>query len=281
MKIAEEKLSNIPSISNLNSNVSKPIRPLYSQVANNESMIVIKPKNEDQSNGQTKSDIMRTLNPVDLDISVSKVKNIQSGGILIGCNKPDDVHKFKQMAEQKLSAGYKIHEVKSNNPKLKLVGMIEKYSEDQLLKFLKAQNDVFSEDSKCSVVKIWSTKNNKHLYQALLDIDRITFCKVMTQGNLFVNYDVCSVFDATDLKICYKCSGFNHFQTSCKSSKFVCPKCSLDHSVKECPSDAVPRCANCVNAKLAENKHFVWDIKKCTVYQKKLEHYKLSIFSNK
>lgn len=282
MKLAEQKLSDITSLSlSQNSLPNGPNKPLFSEVTSRESMVVIKPKNSDQSNGQTKTDIMKTLNPLDLNIQVSKVKNVKSGGILIGCNKPDDAHKLKQMAEEKLSSEYKIREVKNNNPKLKLVGMIEEYTEDQLLKFIKTQNKVLSENSECRIVKIWPTKKNVHLYQAIVELDSDTFRKVMTQGNLFVNYDACTVYDATDLKICFKCSGFNHFQNKCKSTKFVCPKCSLDHSIKDCASDAAPKCANCLNAKLTDYNHFVWDSVKCTVYQKKLEHYKHSLFSNK
>lgn len=276
MKIANEKLSNVSSLSNLN--VGKP---LYSQVASNNSMVVIKPKNSAQSNGQTKSDIMKSLNPVDINIQVSKIKNVHSGGILIGCNKPDDAHKFRQMAEAKLSSEYNITGVRNNSMKLRLVGMIEKYSDDQLLKFIKAQNNVLCDVSECKVVKIWPTKKNNQLYQAVIQIDSESFCKVIQQGHLFVNYDVCAVYDATDIKICYKCSGFNHFQSTCKSTIFVCPKCSLDHSIKDCTSTATPRCANCVNAKIADHDHLIWDLSKCTVYQKKLEHYKLSLFSNK
>ena len=161
---------------------------------------------------------------------------------------------------------------------INVVGMIEQYKDEQLVKFIKSQNDVWSEKSDCKVMKIWATKNKRNIFQALLEVDVETFCKIMKQGNLFVNYDVCAVYDATDIKICYKCSGLNHVAKSCSNSKIVCPKCSLEHTVKECPSTSLPICINCVNAGLDENNHFVWDKTKCTVYIKKLEHHKLSIF---
>ena len=64
-----------------------------------------------------------------------------------------------------------------------------------------------------------------------------------------------------------KCSGLNHVVKSCSNSKIVCPKCSLEHTVKECPSISLPKCMNCVNAGLDENNHLAWDKTKCTIYQ--------------
>lgn len=271
IKLANAKLSDIQSSIHKNDSY-----PLYSQVASNKPMVIIKPKDSEKTNAQTKLDIMGSLNPVDLNLQVSRIKNVSEGGILIGCNDNEGAKKFKQQAVEKLSANYEIKDVKTINPKLRIVGMIEGYSDDKLLEFVKTQNDVFGEASMCNVLKIWPTKKNRNIYQALLEVDAATYGKVLNLGHLFINYDVCAVYDGLQLKLCYKCSGLNHFQKSCTNNKVACPKCSLDHYIKDCPSNAQPKCVNCYNAKIADNSHFAWDASKCTVYKKKLEHYKAS-----
>lgn len=276
LKIATDKISQLSSVSNVKESV-----PLYSQVVDNKSMIIIKPKNSDQPNAQTKCDLMNSINPVDMNIQVAKVKNLSQGGILIGCNDSKDASKFKQMAKQKLSTNYEIKEPRKGYFKIKIVGMIEKYSNDDLVKFIRHQNELFSESNEVSVSKIWSTKSNKNLYQAILNVDAESYCKILNQGYIFVNYDVCMVYDAIELKICYKCSGFNHYEKTCASKKLVCPKCSGSHNVRDCPEDAVPKCINCVNARVTDCNHHVWDKVNCTVYKKKLLHYKDSLFGNK
>lgn len=276
LKIADDKLSKI--ISPVKQDESPP---LFSQVIDKKSVVIIKPKNSEQRNAETKSDIMNSINPVDLNIQVSKVKNLSNGGILIGCQDSSGADKFKQLAKQKLSSRYEIKEAKKGNFRVKIVGMIEEYSEDQIVNFIRHQNALFSENSSCRIIKIWSTKKNSRIYQAVAEVDAETYCKILNQGHLFINYDVCTVYDAIKLNICFKCSGLNHYEKNCSCNKIVCPKCSFEHSVKDCPIDAVPKCINCVNAKISDDNHFVWDSEKCMIYKKKLAHYKETLFCNK
>lgn len=276
LKIADEKLSNISMPTKL-----KEPAPLYSQVVDNKSMVIIKPKNSEQPNAQTKSDIMNNLNPIDLNIHVSKVKNLSNGGILIGCNSSSGADKLKQVAKVKLSTDYNVKDASRGSYRLKIVGMIEEYTAAQIVKFINHQNDMFSDSSNYKVCKIWPTKKNNRVYQALLDVEAETYCKVMEQGHLFVNYDVCTVYDAIDLKLCYKCCGFNHYEKTCSSNILVCPKCSRAHNIKDCSETSVPRCINCVNAKIDDNNHVVWDSTKCTVYKKKLTHLRETLFDSK
>lgn len=256
-------------------------KPLYSKIASTKSMIIVKPKNAEQPNSQTKSDIMKQINPIDLNVKVSKVKNTSNGGVLIGYANADGANKFKQAANEKLSENYHVNEVKNVNPRVKIVGMIEEYSDDQLLTFIKTQNDVIGENSKCNVRKIWPTKKNRRVYQAILEMDAETYFKLLELGNLFVNYDVCAVYDAIELRMCYKCSGFNHSSNNCNSNKTACPQCSLEHDIKSCPANFISKCINCVNAKILDCNHSAWDTTKCPIYKRKLEHYKSSLFSTK
>lgn len=257
--------------------VKQPI--LYSQAASSKRSIIIKPKNISQTNAQTKIDIVSNINPVDSNINISKIKNVRNGGILIGCSNVEGAKNFKKLASQKLSENYEVKELKNVNPRLKIVGMSEKYSEEQLLLFLKSQNNVMCENSVCKVLKVWPTKKCSDVYQAIVELDGETYCRVLNTGNLFVNFDNCIIYEALDLKICYKCSGLNHVQKFCNAT-IACPKCSLNHCISDCNSSNL-RCINCVNAKLDDCNHAALDTSKCPTYKQKLEQYKSSLFMAK
>lgn len=102
---------------------------------------------------------------------------------------------------------------------------------------------------------------------------------VMDLGKLFVNFDACSVFDATDVRVCFRCSSFNHVQSNC-SLKITCPKCTGEHPLNKCTSSTL-KCINCNNANLTDTSHAVWDAAKCPIYKKKLNNLKSSIFVTK
>ncbi|CAH1109054.1 unnamed protein product [Psylliodes chrysocephalus] len=87
-------------------------------------------------------DIMGNINPTELNVKVSKANNTRDSGILIGCSKNEDSSKFKDAANAKLSDAYEVKEIKSRNPKIRIVVMIEKHEPDELISLLKYQNDV-------------------------------------------------------------------------------------------------------------------------------------------
>lgn len=69
---------------NIPTTVEQPLK--YSEVVRNKTNpgVIIKPKNQEQQNSQTRSDLMQQINPLETSLQISKVKNVKGGGILIG-----------------------------------------------------------------------------------------------------------------------------------------------------------------------------------------------------
>lgn len=55
--------------------------------------IAVKPKNSNQKNSCTKSDLLQVANPVDLNVKINNVEHIKNGGILLDCMKSDKASK--------------------------------------------------------------------------------------------------------------------------------------------------------------------------------------------
>lgn len=253
--------------------------PSYSNAVKSKSMIVIKPRDTSQTNSRTKRDIMKNIDPVDLNLKVSQVKQVKDGGLFISCEDSEGADNIKKIVREKLSPDYRVSDVKKFLPKVKIVGLDENYPADEIVKFLRGQNNVISNSSHLRVLKTWATNKNSEIFQAIIEMDADTYTMVMKQGKLFVNFDVCSVYDATELMICYNCSGFNHGQSKC-SHNTACPRCAGDHCLNSCTS-SVRKCINCFNAKLNDFEHAAWDAGKCPIYLKKFNNLKSSLFANK
>lgn len=247
-------------------------QPRYSDVLKNKThpAVIVKPKNTEQPITQTKSDVMRHINPIESNIQLSKVKSVKNGGFLIGCKNKEDNEKIKKMVEDKLSDSYEIQEINGINPRVRVVGLTENYPYDQLVTYIKKCNaDLFLSNSVCKIIKTFPTKKNKNIFQVILQLDTFTYDKVIKAGNLFVGYDSCSVFDAIEIYRCYKCNEFHHSANNCKNSP-VCPLCSENHDLKQCKSKVLC-CSNCSKLKDTLNRdiptnHAVWDKNTCTAY---------------
>lgn len=248
-------------------------KPSYSSVLCNSAhpAIIVKPK-VTQDNKLTKSDILQNINPVDTDININKIKHIKDGGLLLSCQSTEEISRFKQMAQEKLSSDYEIRELKGLHPRIRIVGLSEKMDPDTICKFIvKQNNDLFSAVSDCKIIKVWPTKKNPEIYQAILQLDISDYAKVINNGCLLIGLDICKVYEAIEILRCFKCNGYNHSKTHCKNN-LSCPKCSLRHELNVCRVDKL-KCINCSVLKeksIDSNinfEHAAWDRENCHAYK--------------
>lgn len=262
------------TVSNVSSEGTKSLTT-YSEVLKNNTTpaVIIRPKNHEQTSSQTRIDILENINPLDTNLNISKVKEVKNGGILVGCKTIEENTKFKQMAEEKLAA-YEVKEVSGVSPRIRIAGIREKFSEEVLLRYIIGMNGQLINGADCKVLKLSPTRKNKDMYQATLQVDRISYEKVMKAGNIFIGYDSCPVFDAVEILRCYNCNNFNHSAKHCSKDP-SCPRCGENHSVVNCKSDTL-KCSNCVSLSLNKNidvpvNHAAWDTVNCAAYNQARE----------
>lgn len=282
-KNATAKLSEIDSLC-----YSHSAQSSYSQiVSGKQPNIVIKPKNKNQENSQTKSDILKNIDPINTHININKVKHIKEGGILVGCNSESESSKFKQIAGEKLADNYEIHELKSIHPRVRVVGITEKIDEAILLQYIRRQNtDLFDATAECEVLRLWPTKNKTNIFQATLQVDQNTYKKVINRGHLLIGLDTCTIYDALHVPRCFNCNAFHHNSKFCKNVT-SCPLCSENHELKVCTANQQQyKCSNCISIAQKQkidinSNHAVWDYNNCFAYKKVLDKLKFDVFGSK
>lgn len=265
------------------SHSSTSIKPSYAQVCKPLEKIVVKPKNPNQIMASTKSDLMQTLNPADLDFHIGKVEHTRDGGIILGCSHSDGIAKLKDIAQKELSSKYDVRVLKSARPQVRIVGMGTCYSDCELKNYLVKQNpQVFSEKSEIQIIRSWPTKKDKNVFQSLIQLDPSTFDIISSSGNILIGYDKCTVFEAFDIPRCFNCNGFFHTKKFCKC-KTRCPICAKEHDVKECPPQSITQCINCLNLKESNKidiavNHAAWDYEKCVSFKNATQKFKNDLF---
>jgi hypothetical protein len=279
LKLAEENLSNAAK------NFTSP-GPLFSDTVrrHNNPAIIIQPKNQ-QINSQTKSDIFQNIDPLERQIQIGRIKNVKNGGVLIAGNSTVDNEKLKKLAVDKLSNAYEVKEVKPLNPRIRVVGMSEKWELEHLTSYLiQINKHLFSIKPECKIINFGPTKKNDKIFQALVQVDQDSYSKIIDAGRLIVGYDSCNVYDAIEVRRCFNCNEFQHIATNCKN-QLTCPKCGFGHDLKNCKS-TFKRCVNCLllNKKDKTNfdvNHSVWDVRDCQAYQRLLNKIKSEILGIK
>ena len=79
-------------------NVSEK-KPSFSDVMKNKTQpgVIIKPKNKEQDVVATKTALSNKINPAETNLSISKVRGMKDGSLLIGCASKDDNARFKKI----------------------------------------------------------------------------------------------------------------------------------------------------------------------------------------
>lgn len=136
---------------------------------------------------------------------------------------------------------------------------------------MKRQNPIFAQGD-VKVFKVMQSETDKDLYNAAVQLDKLTFERAMEKGKVLINWDSCIIKEHYSIVRCHNCSGFNHLKIECRHNK-ACERCSKGHDTKECEEEALA-CINCIvaNEKYALNlntNHHVWS-KKCEILKRKI-----------
>lgn len=238
--------------------------------------VIVKPKQK-QNQTKSKDDLKRSVNPA--GFKIDNVTVSQSGTVAIKCVDVSDRDRMKNLIEEKMGDQYDVKVLTLRNPKVCVSGMDTKYSEDDIIKRLKEQNDFIAEyDIKCmKVIEKKNIRDKSAYYSAIIEINAEGFDKLMKKERVSIGWNRCRVYDCLNVKRCYKCLGFNHKSTECKLSD-VCARCLGNHKRNEkCREHEAgnDQCVNCIraNKKLSLNM----DIKhnslsrECPVYVRMLQ----------
>ena len=232
--------------------------------------LIIKPKDGKNIEGnEIKNAIKTNIDPVELEVGISKMKTIKNG-LTITCETKEESEKIQKEFESKMGINYEIKHIERKKPKIKIVGIDEELTKDELKRKIKNQNSAV----KMSDMEIVVIKKMKTKYMAIVEVDAGVYDIIMKMGKLKIGWCLCPIYEYVSVLRCYKCFGYNHKQGDCTRDQ-CCARCGgKNHQTSEC-KETVLKCVNCeaMNRKLNLNLdcgHTVYDIK-CPVYVRNIE----------
>lgn len=233
----------------------------------NTSSVIITPKNTKQESEKTKSEVKEKISPV--DITVSGIRKVGKGAIVIDCTNTGSSTKLIKNITDNLSDNYTVKQADHKKPRLKIMGMSSKETEESIVGLIKSQNNL--DTAEINVLRIF--QNRYKSFNCIIEVDGECFKRLMEEKKVFVGWDRCRVVECIDVLRCYNCSGFHHKADGCTHKK-SCPRCSEDHKLEDCKNTKL-KCPNCTFAvttmKLKlDTDHEAWSLD-CPSLMRKLQ----------
>lgn len=197
--------------------------------------------------------VLNKLKPT--DYSVASIRNTSKGGVVIECGSSADRKKLASKAEE-FGSKFTVSIPEKKLPRVRLYGMSNEYAGSELVKLLKDQNGaLFPKNCVLNVVHSFFVEA-KSTYGAFIETDAESFANMMEAHKVFVGWDSCWINEDLNIRRCFKCWGFNHVVSTCKSTSFKCPKCCGEHHQKDCTS-SIMKCPTCCDA--VATRHLIID----------------------
>lgn len=233
----------------------------------NTSSVIITPKNTKQESEKTKTEVKEKISPV--DITVSGIRKVGKGAIVIDCTDTGSSKKLIKNITDNLSENYTVKQADHKKPRLKIIGMSSKETEENMVSLIKSQNNL--DTAEINVLRVF--QNRYKSFNCIIEVDGECFKRLMEEKKVFVGWDRCRVVECIDVLRCYNCSGFYHKADDCTHKK-ACPRCAEDHKLEDCKNTKL-KCPNCTFAvntmKLKlDTDHEAWSLD-CPSLMRKLQ----------
>lgn len=240
-----------------------------------EPVIVVKPVNAQTSN-LTKTEIKQAIDPTDIGVNISQLKQVSKGAVVISCEHKSDIDVLKTKISEKIGNKYNVEVPTLRKPKLKVVNIHNEdtdVDDNQLVNKIMKQNKINSDTDDIHIRIVKKISNKRFDTSTLIiETDPLTHRHLLKNEKVNVGWSKGNVYNHVNLLQCYNCFGFNHAAKNCKA-EMSCSKCSLNHNYKDCDSQKV-QCTNCIRAQL--NLNIVLDTnheaisKDCPCFQRQM-----------
>jgi len=229
-----------------------------------------------KQNGEKTKKVLNTK-----DFKIENVETKKDGKIIIETDSKENRDKIKKELEKKINKDYEVKIPVERKPCFEIVHMNNSFTETEIVDKLKKQNGIL-ELSDLKVLKLKEVnKLNKEMQNAIIEVDKLAFPKIIAAEKLCIGWERCKVFDAITVRRCNKCKGYNHKAVEC-NNKETCLKCHQEHKTRDCnKEEEINKCINCLKGNekfnLGIDVNHKTTSQNCPVYQKKLKEKKEKI----
>ncbi|GFR04791.1 CCHC-type domain-containing protein [Trichonephila clavata] len=202
-------------------------------------VLLVRPLESNADSSTTRNKITSFLLNKNLPFRITRIKNINNGGIAICLTTDEDVNKLSQELSKNADfASFSVSKPTLRKPQFILFGVNSSYNKDSITKALLLKNDIFKDGGlevnfsmKLKYSNNWVISVSPHLYPVIKD-----------HGHLYLNFERVRIETFISVMQCSTCGSLGHTRNHCSNTK-ACIRCSStdDHDRTSCN----PRCINC------------------------------------
>lgn len=207
--------------------------------------LIIKPKNVQRSS-KTKDDLLKTVNPVNMNIGIRSMKTVKNGSVIVKCTSREKVEVLKKAVTETLKDAYEVDVTKLRNPRIKIANYEGHKNAKELEECLRKQNDWITNDDYVSVTYVRKKRNMNSTIFA--ECSPVMFQKFAKFKKVYIEWQCCPVYEDINPIKCFNCLGFYHKSNNCENKR-VCDYCAGEHGLAEC-SKTSKKCNNCMEANI-------------------------------
>lgn len=212
---------------------------------------VYKAKDTAMSAEDTAKLFKSSVNMRQLGCGVNKCVNLSNNVVKVVCNSAEDVEAIMDVVNKTDALSAEVS--KKKNPLLILKGVSKDVVEGELLATIIDQNPKVKNalNAQADGLKIRFKRNNQrvHLINYVLEATpEVRNALLDEDSRVFIGYARVRIQDFSSFLQCYKCLGFGHTTTHCKSTHDVCGHCAEHHKTSVClklKEKGALKCANC------------------------------------
>lgn len=284
ISMMEEMKANIDQIKNdMHKSIPESTNRKYSDILKSkpEQVLLVKPKADQESN-LTKNDVRQAINPVEIGVNVSMIKQVSKGAIVIGCENTEERNLLQTKISEKMHAKYNVEIPSLKKPRLRIANINNddvNESENAIIQKIITQNKVNNtEVTHMKIIKKIENKKYKNS-SIIMELDPKTHNYLLNKEKVNVGWSRGNVYNHVSILQCFNCQGFYHLAKDCEEEQ-SCSFCSDRHTYKDCNSKQT-KCINCIKAKTNLNieidtNHSALD-KNCPCYIRVLKKRNLRI----
>ncbi|GFU72229.1 CCHC-type domain-containing protein [Trichonephila clavipes] len=211
-------------------------KPSYAQVASSpaaassftippppsEKVLLVRPLEPNAGSSTTRNKITSFLLSKNLPFRITRIKNINNGGIAICLTTDEDVSKLSQELSNNADfASFSISKPVRRKPQFILFGVDSSYNKDSITKALLLKNDVFKDGGFQVNFSIKSKSSNNWVISVIPDLYPV----VKDHGYLYLNFERVRIETFISVMQCSTCGTLGHTRNHCSNTQ-ACFSCS-------------------------------------------------------
>jgi len=220
---------------------------LYSEIVGRKNeerhKLTLKPK-QHQTTEEIKQLLKTQIDPVNIQVGIRSLKSLRNGNVLIEADTKEEIEILNSQIREKCGDHIEANIQKRRNPRLIIYNIPDALTTENAESIISTQNpslDLQAGDIQPKYIFTTKRKTRNLVIEVLPQTRR-----QILQTKLKLHWTICTVDDHISVTRCFKCSGYNHRHSDCKSEE-ACPLCAGKHRMQECTTPRTHhRCANCM-----------------------------------